>query len=234
MRKFFEIYIYLPLSNMTTTVSVLATVIMGIERYIFVGHPILHKVHQSKIKWLVSATIVFSCLFNLPYFFKYKIGECNTKDYTGYGNSVYYTIFSWSKAVLTKIIPVVVLIGISQILIYHISKRSKWFVKHNTITSLESKRIKQQNRLTLLLVITFFAFMVGNLPIIFVMKGIGDKIFKEKENSAIFRQIRVVLNVLELLSFAVNFFIYVYYDRRFCQKLLSTFGIPNRMKHSTE
>ena len=228
IRRLYEVYIYIPLTNISTATSIWITTCLTIERFIYVKYPL--KSHAvctvTCAKRTLYGVCLFALIFNLPYFLVNTIDtECNIMITSKLGEHPFFSFFYWVQAWVMYILPFLFLSTINYLLINYLRKGSVTCKTGDpTANDKYSHLRKSQNRLTIILIAIVFIFLFGNIPIIFAFKGIAVHVFGDLESEP-YRNFRLAANILELVSFSMNFVIYCILDKKFQSQLKETCGV---------
>ncbi|VDK79245.1 unnamed protein product [Dibothriocephalus latus] len=108
-------YVEVPITNMSENMSAWLTVSLAIERFVAMKHWNLSKqyCHRQNAKRLVLAITAISVILNLPYFMIHQLQVQKRSNgavrilssTTRFGDSSFYTVFSWLRIFLVQIIP---------------------------------------------------------------------------------------------------------------------------------
>ncbi|VDL92040.1 unnamed protein product [Schistocephalus solidus] len=121
-QKMIAIYVYIyatyvevPITNMSENMSAWLTVSLAIERFVAMKHWNLSKqyCHRRNAKRLVFVITVISIILNLPYFMIHQLQVQKRSNgavrivssTTRFGDSSFYTVYSWLRIFLVQIIP---------------------------------------------------------------------------------------------------------------------------------
>ena len=219
LRRVYEVFIFLPFNNMTTTMSVWITTALAIERYVFVYHPIKAK-RYCKVMFARQSIFLIgisSVFLNISYFFTHEINDCNHVTTSVFGESTANTAIAWIQALLVNFIPSILLTTVSIILLYGLSSANLQQNVHCVHSYQEDIQFrKMQNKFTATLVAIIVLFLLGHVPIAFAFTGIARNVFN---SHVTYKRFRLAANLLQFVTFSSNFFVYCALDGRFMMAL---------------
>ena len=226
------VYVYiLPLVNVVQTASIWVVVLLSINRYIAVCFPFkaLRWCTISKVKKQLAFVLLSAVLYNIP-----KCAESRIK-YVTYDNGTTYKPCSFDtnlgKAKLYDIIydSVLYFTFLVALPIFTLT-----YVNIRLIQALKARRRKRSemvsqlqqndNNVTVVLIIVIVVFIICQIPAF-----VGYALLNMTSDNAKFCggydfYLRPVANMLLVLNSAVNFDIYVVFNKRFRQVLTQTVG----------
>ena len=225
--NFYEKYIYHPFGNTFLTISVWITLIFTIDRYTFVTKNNGEVTGQSSVRSTTGAISICSCIvfivicIFIPTLFFYEDvtshGELTESEF---GRSLGYEIYSWIRMFLAKTIPVLVVTALNIALIkatYIISKKIKVLVYP---TVLYTKRVKAQQKMTVMLLSISFTFVFCHSLKPFLNSRVHNTLFGTcSTKTTAFGQFRVVVLSLEMVSCASNFISFCLFNPHFLSTL---------------
>ena len=218
-REFYEIYLFMPIVNTFATISVWITVAVSIERWIFIGksltaRSLCTKTYAARVIAFLS---IGALAVNFPYFFhRTPSSDPHEVVYTDWSLGSGYTAYTWCRMFLVKLIPITLVAVFNCMLlkaVYDANKRRKTMVAplHN-----QAQRHKRQVRTTGMLITISCIFLLCHFLEPFIHSGIYSFLFGVcalyDDGYAIFR---MVVNTLEMFSFASNFIVYCIFNRQF-------------------
>ncbi len=238
--KLYEIYVYMPLANTSTTSSVWFTVAVTFERYVSIRKtvPVKKDVH-GRARWVVFGLSLLSLLTNIPYFFVHTLTVDNVLDFSDFGTSDAFTAYSWIRISISNFIPTVAVAVFNSLLVYAVwdaHKKRKLMVFQN---SLEVKRQRSQIRLTAMLIGISIGFLLAHIPESMAHPGVaitafGECIIYTRE----YKLYRLVCNIIQLIASSYHFILYITCNDLFYNTFISTFlpgaktKVHNSSKHS--
>lgn len=229
-------YIFIPFSNMSGCTSVWTTVAVALERYTSVAHPAIAKRFsiRENAAMLVLIFIFSSLLLHMPYFFLHNVSLGNEPVYTDFGNSTSYIVYSWIRLVLAKMIPIATVAIVNSLLIY-----SAWMAHRRTKRMITTSRAKErehlQTRVTIMTLCISTTFFMCHCMEPFAHYGIQTTLFGHcSMTSKRYTNFLLTINVLEMISFSVNFIFYCAFNRRFLRGLGRVLGRNSTVADNTE
>ena len=211
----YDIYVYFPLCSVTAMASVILTMAVSVERYIYIYKPHQAKVwcQPRKARKVVLIIGAAAILINIPRFFIFKMGDDGTLSYTEFGMSMYYKIISWTYFVLVSLGGCIVLIVLNILLIRGIHKSN---TRRRCLTGKKAHKAHQERRLTLTLISIICVFIIGELPSSFVSRLLlvpmaGTEILKTLG----YKIAANIATALVVLQHSLNFVMYCVFNRNF-------------------
>lgn len=228
------------------TISVWLTLSLAIQRYIYVCHS-LHAKTLCTVNKMARVTVtitILSCLLHAPRLFDSSFvkvvvhTEENGQDVDGCVEilktwaykyqDTYYPIYYWIRLIAVQIIPTIGLTFLNMILIAVIrtsSARRRHLILQNRTR--EWRKIRDTNITTLLLVVVITVFIMVEAPMGILMlcailkNQYGHQIaYLDQEMQKI---LTTIFNFLILLSYPLNFIIYVSMSKQFRSHFLTSF-----------
>lgn len=210
--------IYSPIGSMSTMASIVLTVALTIERYTFVVMSLKYKAYCTpQTASRVTFTIYVICaIYNIPHFYATEVDENNHLNSSSFGESQIYRAYSIFDLAVISFGSCAILAILNLLLIRTIylseKSRSQLIYPYTTL----QRKMKDQNRLTVTLVVLICVFLVGELPSACVNRLISKAIYGDKViqgNS--YKIANTIATVLVTLQHAVNFFIYCVMNKKF-------------------
>lgn len=217
----YEVYIFLPITNMFGTSSVWITLGVATERYIQVGHPHVAKVLCDKTHaiFAIVITFVLAIIFNFPIFFSRRVTYEGIQT-TDFGKGSGYLDYLWTRMFIAKIIPVMCVAFVNSLLI-----QSVWVQKSRSQSLVfpAAKRVRRQqsqNKITAMLLSITGVFIVCNILEPFAHLQICPHVFGLCASvDGTCDIVSVIANNLESIAFASNFVSYCIFNNQFVQVL---------------
>jgi hypothetical protein len=222
LQQFYEIYIYLPLSNWFGCCSVWLTSVVSFERYFCVAYPLKAKqvwtVRLARV--IIAAIFVSSLLMYVPYFFLREIRDSPPPGYTDWGTSHGAEVYSWIRMLIVKTIPITLVALTNGLLLSHIWRLQK---RRNTLVRpMGGKgaggggRSELQVRATAMVLSISAVFLLCHIVEPFSHSGLFSTLFGvcSLYNEA-HRTLLITTNILEVFSYATNFFFYCVFNKQF-------------------
>lgn len=170
-RQIYLAYIYIPGANFAITLSMLLNLLVTLERLISVGWPTRKYKLFKPSRYYLSCVLVIaiSLVLNLMNFFVYKIGQCEPSSYSDSSASFvdpdrqpekltnllprsfvmekWWMMYGYVKEVLTRVLPILVLILLNIMLIYIVrSSRERMKESRGGGTGVSKHLIQQQQK----------------------------------------------------------------------------------------
>ena len=218
----YEVVLFLPLANTFITSSVWITLIISVERCVFIqvfaGARDVFSPQRTRI--IVLTTFLVSTIFNLPFFFKYDLYKTMASNKTepirtDFAKSVYFNVWSWIRLALVKYIPITTVTISNAILI-----RATWLSMSKTrlmqTTYTLQRRTQKQTKMTKMLLSISTVFIVCHALEPFIQSEIYQTMFGEcSHHSSDYHILLLVVTLAEAVSFASNFISYCSFNRCF-------------------
>ncbi len=251
LRNVYETYIFLPLVNTLATGSVWLTVVISVERFLFVKHWLLARrlcAPNSTPKIILAITLISALGINMPYFFYQTLDENGNIVKTDFGEGFGFYCYMWIRLTFVKFLPIILATAFNILLLVTVRSvqaqvgqmvvmATRQSVAMTTRRSIDDqgRRHGQQLRLVSLVVAISVVFVLCNVLEPFTHSRIYAGMFGECSlNSEAYRILRVVSNILEMFSFAINFVLFCMFSRQFrlaCSRLLCCCIQENRVDH---
>jgi len=230
-------YVYvciLPLINIALTASVWVVVLLSINRYIAVCFPFkgLGLCTIAKVKKQLAFVLLSAVLYNIP-----KFAESSIK-YVTYDNGSTYKPYLFEtnlgKAKLYDIVyenvsyfTFLVALPIFTLTFVNIRMIQALKAGRRKRTEMVNQRQQNDNNVTVVLIIVIFVFIICQIPAF-----VGCVLLNVTSENAKFCggydfYLRSVTNMLLVFNSAVNFVIYVLFNKRFRHVLARTVGCCN-------
>lgn len=232
LRVFYEIYIYLPLANVTATCSAWITVALSMDRYILTRFPIKGKklCRIDIARKLIAIIVIIAIGTNISYFLQSHIVN-GMKEPTELSLTKGFHAYAWIRATFTKFFPIIFLIALNVMLInavHKLERRRKSMVMQQTS---QMKKQYIQNRLTVMLIAVIFVFLIGSIPITFAHSAIFTAMFGSCSTYTVpYLTYRLIANILEMLNYTCNFVLYCLLNKKFQKRLCKLFGCSQGKK----
>ena len=191
-------------------------------RYILINHP-----HSTNTKWknrrwvwlLVACVWIISTVCNVPRFFVFNVDskQCSFVK-SSYAQMTFYLVLSWLYFVVIALGSSIVLIVLNTLLIIglrRISNRRVSMVSRRRVNGLQ----RDDLRLTWMLVVLVFVFLVGEIPSACVSRLlVVDLLGKGNEtvlSTASYRLASLVAYTLVVSQHSLNFIVYCLMNKKF-------------------
>ena len=220
LKNVYHAYIILPVINTFEAVSIWITVTAAAERYFVVAFPIKSRniCKDTYARGTILTLILIALFLNFPYFFYKRISDKNELAITYFGNSKSFKVFARSRLFLQKVIPILALSILNGLLlkaIYDVSKRRQHMLGPK---SRQTTKQIDQYRLTKILITISFVFVVCHLAEPFARSEVYKTLFGENSlQTCDFIRFRFAANLLELISFSTNIFLYCICNKTFAE-----------------
>ncbi|XP_047739452.1 uncharacterized protein LOC108674746 [Hyalella azteca] len=109
--QWIDIFVHLPLGSVSTTASIVTLMAVTLERLLVIRQPIRSRRWRTTriANKICVGIVVFSVVFNAPYFFSYRIDD-GVIVRTEFSASGYYNVHNWLRLILLAITPGVFLL----------------------------------------------------------------------------------------------------------------------------
>jgi hypothetical protein len=213
----YEVFVFVPLSNMSEGASAWFVVVLAVERLIAVTSIKSDKSRRQAIG-VIGAVVFCSVLLNLPYFFVITVHSSHypMAQQTAFGASTAFDVFSWVRASLVQFAPLAVLIILNCLLLREVHRSSKRFKK---LVRQGSARSRAEERLTWMLVGTVVLFIAGNIPVAFSYTILFGVVFGDSRSNDLYTIFRVITHLVAMTSYTLDFVVYCAVNRNFRQVL---------------
>ena len=195
--------------NMSAVVSSWLTVSVAIERYILVCHPTRAKVMCTITRSRVISFLVCFLMVTLtfPSALRYRTITVQRPNITYldvevtelWRNTVFVAWYTWIQNLLRSIIPLFLLIVMNTFIINSLRKTRA------------NKRMASRNRITVMLIIVIIFFIVCITPDAIMSSRFGY----HEAKSYLVKGIREITDMLLTFNAAMNFYLYVIFNRIF-------------------
>lgn len=236
------------------TISVWLTVTLAVQRYIYLCHSLRAKrlCTVRRMKHAVAIISVSAFAFHSPRLFDSRFIKVtlDVEDRPGYVDTcaeiqqpwaenyqhLYYPIYYWSRVILINLLPSVGLVILNMVLVYVMrstNRKRRLLILQNRNN--EWRRIQETNITTFMLTVVVSAFLLvetplGVLTLLATVKSqYGLNILTDDE---ITEMISVAFNLVLLLSYPLNFFLYVSMSKKFRMELCRIFSNKNKVNDS--
>ena len=208
-------YVVWPMLMMTQMSTVWLTVLVSLERYVAICHPLRAAsiCTMSKVRKSVISIFVVSILYNIPRYLEYEVADRSYMDKTYIGHhKVYRYLYNCVLySLVLFFVPLVSLILLNAKLVLALQRGKKQW------QNLQFRQKKEQNLTIIPLTIVLFFFMCGTPSLIVnVIDSMNPFMVSEKS----FVVFMVVSNLLVVINSACNFIIYCFLGKKFRSKLM--------------
>lgn len=233
--KWYNAYIFLPFVNFFTASSIWITVVMTIDRFIFVKFPIWARWRCSRFSAQVRVWIILVATFmiSVPRLFCYTIvpihvGHSNVTvtDLQGYRisatefrRSEYYQAMNIALIILIHFLPLVILCMINIYLIVAVQQARIAREELNLRNNMETEWQKDQRRFTITLISIVLLAIVSILP-----AAICDLMVETRSGLKYSKLMKIISNLLMWLNLSMNFIMYCAFNKKFVRVLKDVMG----------
>ena len=220
----YNAYIFFPVVNLLTAASVLITVGVTIDRFIFVKFPLLARSYSSgsRVKTRIVTIYIFGVIFTLPRFFCYNLNNEHgvyRMELTSFRESPYYRVYDIVCIIIYHFIPLVIFIVINTYLIVAVYKarfiRQELGIRNNR----EQDWQVEQRRFTITLIGIIVMSVVSIFP-----STISDFSRLTKLSIHEYKTLRNVSNILLLCNLSINFILFCAFNKRFVRAIRTIFN----------
>ncbi|XP_026674998.1 probable G-protein coupled receptor 139 [Ceratina calcarata] len=224
----FDVFVYLPVVSVTSNVTVWATMFVAVDRLVTVFSlnrckPPKFCDHRLARKLMIFAGCL-AVLINIPYCFIYTYNENGDLVTTSFFHSWLYDLQNWLHFVVFAIIPTVLLLVANMIMCQSLKKT---LMKRQSVLQGRNvrggNRLRDQARMTVMLVGIVFVFLIGEVPTHFASRLsaltllYGGDLTKVSEYWM--ERFRMYATLLSAISSSANFVLYCLLSRRFLSNL---------------
>lgn len=219
------------LSKSFHTISIFLTLFLGIQRYVSVAFPFKSQSFFSIKKTLIACLVIFVVS---PILHAYHLGNekaagglCRWElSETGCGSGCSYL---WSAFVFRHFVPCVALIIVTVLFIMQLRLGEKNLRRMKTNKSQISRRMEENRRISIIVTAIVVVFLIPEIPYgIFLLYNAVDKTVNNGKNIDLEtnRAIHMLYELVLVLSFHANFYIYSLFNHRFRKCLYRTYIKP--------
>jgi hypothetical protein len=221
------------LSKWFHTISIFLTLFLGIQRFISVAYPFKSQSMFSVTKTIVCCVVIFLLSHILHVFHlsdeKAIDGQCQweLKETGCKGGCIYL----WMMFFIRHFIPCMALIIFTALFIRELNKGERNLRRINSTISQVSRRADENRRITFIVVAVVIVFLIPEVPYgVFLLYNAIAKTSNNGQDVDLEtnRAIHMVYELLLVVSFHANFYIYTLFNRRFRKTLKRTFIYPIR------
>ena len=232
--RIYEAHIFLPLSNVCVTASVFIVVLLTIERFLFVRHPLWAKAtcDRASAKVKILLILFISLIHNIPRFMAFYVREYKPGYYiidsTDFRKSDHFLGISWYYNISIHFMPLVILSAANTYLLYAVMQAR---IQRETLQIRNNKEAawhKEQVRLTITLISIICLFIVciipsafADFPVAYFLFG-GDKTEMEFRRSDFYLILQYIANLLVWCNLSLNFVLYCAFNEKFRRIMILT------------
>lgn len=242
--KVYDAYIFIGTVNICTTSSIWITVLLTIERFLFVRHPLWAKdtCDRASAKVKILSVIAVACVFNIPRYLAFKPQEKDGKFHVGstdFRSTDFFFVMNWMYSIFVHFVPLFILSCANLYLVYAVYQAGKQREKLHIRNNREAVWQREQRRLTITLISIVCLFIVciipgafADRPIAFALFG-GQKTMTEFATSSFYLSYQYVCNFLVWCNLSLNFILYCAFNEKFrrvmkftATRMVKNFGVP--------
>ncbi|RLU21704.1 hypothetical protein DMN91_006080 [Ooceraea biroi] len=213
----FDAFVHFPIGSVTSNITVWATLGVSVDRLILVSSmprskPPKFCSQQVARKLMVFATC-FAILINIPYCFMYTYNNRGDLVTTKFFHSRWYNLQNWLQFVIFGLIPAGFLLIANVIMCCSVRKLLKQrdvLLRRKRIR--EGNRLRDQARLTTMLIGIVFLFVVGELPTHLASRRSAVSLLygndASKVHEVFMERFRFWATLLNALASSTNFILY--------------------------
>ncbi|KAI0240620.1 FMRFamide receptor, partial [Lamellibrachia satsuma] len=219
----------LPLALTAQTATIWVTVLVAVNRYIAVCLP--YRASRLctvlKAKKQLAFVLLFAVLYNIPKFAEYRVEYVTTDNGTTYTATAGYTTLGSSKLyyiIYGNILYLIFLLALPIFILTLLNIRLIKALKALRRKRMEMQSLRQQqdNNVTFVLIIVVIVFIICQVPAL-VNQVMWNVAPDEARTCGGFQfYLRNIANMLVILNSAVNFIIYILFNKRFRHVLIQT------------
>ncbi|XP_069112457.1 FMRFamide receptor-like [Argopecten irradians] len=233
--RFFEAHIFIPFVNICTNSSVWIVVLLTIERFLFVRHPLWAKAtcDRTSAKVKIVCIILLILALNIPRFLVFKVSYL--PDGTPFLNSTVFRksdtfhAINWVYALVINFIPLVILSTANIYLVVAVKRASIQREVLQIRNNKEAAWQREQMRLTITLISIVFLFIICMIPSAFADFPIAYALFGKgytQEEFGLLPAYRItgyISNLLVWCNLSINFVLYCAFNNKFRRVMCWTF-----------
>lgn len=221
--RVFEVYLYWPIGTITTVASVMLTVTVTVERFIFIYRPYRARTWcVPRVAQRVTLVVFALCaVCNIPRFFVFAINPTSfALEYTSFAQTPFYIAYSWMHFLVISVGSALLLIVFNILLllgIHRTHRRRHYMISRHSAAAARER--KDETRLTKTLVAVIFLFIVGEIPSALCSRSIVVGIIGSGDTTILqsfgYKVAVLVSTILVVNQHSLNFVIYCVFNRKF-------------------
>lgn len=225
--RYYDAYIFLPFVNVCVTSSVWIIVLLTIERFLFVRHPLWAKAKcdRASAKVKILGIVGLALVFNIPRFLVFKVYEPSPGiwglEHTEFRKSDDFFGINWVYSITVQILPLIILLFANTYLVYAVMRARKQREQLQIRNNKEATWYRDQVRLTITLISIVCLFIVcilpsafSDFPIAYFFFGRGTPV-KDFRKSNFYLILQYMANVLVWCNLSLNFVLYCAFNEKF-------------------
>ncbi|KAF7402591.1 hypothetical protein HZH66_004858 [Vespula vulgaris] len=213
----FDAFVHLPLGSISSNITVWATVCVTIDRLAMVCSqpscktPKFCSQHIARRMMIVST--FFTIIINVPYCFMYKYNARGDLMTTQFFHSWLYKLQNWLQLMIFGLLPAIFLFIANSIMCFNMMKmlnQRKELLKR--CNARECNQLRDQTRLTVMLVGIAFVFVVGEVPTHLASRRSAISLLYDGDltivHEVFLERFRIYATLLSAISSSFNFVLY--------------------------
>jgi hypothetical protein len=216
--------------------SVWLTVMLAIERYIAICHPLRAMGICTVIRARIIIVLIFiwSFLFRVPEFFKFKqytfYDHCIGKDVPVLEptdlafNETFRHLYYWTDCFLLVVLPFSLLLFLNVCLIREIHRSTNYLRYHLASDSnVQTIITGEEMKITMMLISVVVVFFICEAPYVILL--VGKRLNPDKHFQHLYLITNITVLLLALRS-SFNFILYCWFSEKFWNTFKKTFCMP--------
>ncbi|KAL6255375.1 hypothetical protein P5V15_013713 [Pogonomyrmex californicus] len=213
----FDAFVHFPIGSVTSNVTVWAALGVSVDRLIIVCSMPRCKPPKFCSQYVARKLMIFATflaiLINIPYCFMYTYNESGDLVTTNFFHSRWFNLQNWLQFTIFGLIPAVFLLIANAIMCCSVRRvliQREILLKRKNIR--EGNRLRDQARLTIMLVGIVFLFLVGELPTHLASRRSAVSLLyggdPSKVHEVFMENFRMWATLLNALASSTNFILY--------------------------
>ncbi|KAI4480473.1 hypothetical protein M0802_014186, partial [Mischocyttarus mexicanus] len=213
----YDAFVHLPLGSISSNITVWATVCVTIDRLAMVCSQPSCKApkfcSQYIARRMMIASTFFSIVINVPYCFMYKYNERGDLMTTGFFHSTLYKLQNWLQLMIFGLLPAIFLFIANSIMCINMIRllnQRKQLLKR--CKAKECNQLRDQTRLTVMLVGVAFVFVIGEVPTHLASRRSAVSLLYDGDLTIVheifLERFRIYATLLNAISSSFNFVLY--------------------------
>ena len=233
VRSYYEIYVYMPVSNTFGSASVFLTVLIAVERCMCIRHNNTYRriCQKHTVTICLVACFLLALGMNMPYFFFKEVDDQGQKIYTDFGNSDEYQQYEWARLVLNKVVPLIMIVISNMVLGITVVMRMRQARTVALSEAMQVQRQRQQTRVSVMMISISAILVACHVMEPFIHTDVAQAVFGPCSiYTDAYKTLSVVVNTLEVFSHASNFIFYCVFNSSF-REGLRELVCSHRLRH---